>query len=90
MDWNMIFEMIDPSLLIVVAACWVCGYVLKQTPRLPNWSIVYIVTAAAMLLTVWMNGWSAETVIQGLLAGAFAVYGHQFVKQAKEAAESDG
>ncbi|MGG1638243.1 phage holin family protein [Paenibacillus sp. NRS-1760] len=89
MEWNAIFQLIDPKLLIVVAACWVIGFFLKDTPAIPNWSIVYIVTGASLALTVWLIGWSAEAVIQGVLAGAFAVYGHQFVKQAKERAESD-
>jgi len=89
MEWNAIFQLIDPKLLIVVAACWVLGYVLKDTPKVPNWSIVYIVTAAALALTVWLIGWGPEAVIQGVLAGAFAVFGHQIIKQAKERAESD-
>lgn len=89
MEWNAIFQFIDPKLLIVVAVCWVLGYALKQTPKVPNWSIVYIVTAAALGLTVWMIGWGPESVIQGILAGAFSVFGHQLVKQAKERAESD-
>ncbi|MDQ0114343.1 phage holin family protein [Paenibacillus harenae] len=89
MEWNAIFELIDPKLLIVVAACWVIGYVLKQTPRVPNWSIVYIVTAVAVLFTIWLVGFSAEAVIQGVLVGAFAVFGHQIAKQAKDAADKD-
>ncbi|WP_138751134.1 phage holin family protein [Paenibacillus sinopodophylli] len=89
MDWNVIFQLIDPKLLIVVAACWAIGFVLKQTPKVPNWSIVYIVTSVAVSVTVWLIGWSPEAVIQGVLAGSFAVFGHQIVKQAKERAESD-
>lgn len=89
MEWSVIFQLIDPKLLIVVAACWVLGFILKQTPNVRNWSIVYIVTAVAMLLTVWLIGWGAEAVIQGVLAGAFAVFGHQLVKQAKGRAESN-
>lgn len=89
MDWNMIWQLIDPKLLIVVAACWIIGSVLKQTPKVPDWSIVYIVVVVAVLLTVWMLGWSAESLIQGILAGAFAVFGHQVVKQAKNGAEDD-
>ena len=30
-------------------------------------------------------GWSVENIIQGILAGAFAVFGHQAVKQTAEA-----
>ncbi|SMF72556.1 Phage holin family Hol44, holin superfamily V [Paenibacillus uliginis N3/975] len=79
----MIFELIDPRLLIVVSACWVIGFILKKTPKIPDWSIVYIVLVLAVTLTVGLIGWSVEALIQGILAGAFAVFGHQAVKQAK-------
>lgn len=84
MDWNVIVEWIDPKLMVVVAACWCLGYILKQTPRVPDWLIIYIVTGAAVLFTVWAMGVRPESVIQGVLCGAFAVYGHQVVKQTKE------
>ncbi|MEK3947325.1 phage holin family protein [Paenibacillus sp. FSL H7-0703] len=87
MDWNTVWSLIDPKLLIVVAVCWVIGIGIKQTPKVPDWSIVYIVTAVAVLLTVWMQGWVPQAVIQGVLAGAFAVYGNQVVKQAKKGAD---
>lgn len=89
MEWSTIYEFIDPKLLIVVAACWVMGAVLKQTPKVPNWSIVYMVTVASVLLTIWLIGLGPEAIIQGILAGAFAVFGHQIVKQAKNRAEED-
>lgn len=84
MEWNMIFELIDPRLLIVVAACWVVGYVLKQTPAIPDWSIVYIVVVLAIVFTVGLLGWGMESLIQGILAGAFAVFGNQAWKQTKK------
>ncbi|MED5019344.1 phage holin family protein [Paenibacillus chibensis] len=89
MDWNMIWTLIDPRLLIVVAACWIIGFMLKKTPLVPNWSIVYIVVVFAALLTTWLLGWGAESLIQGILAGAFAVYGHQVVKQTKIGVDED-
>ncbi|MFH0070839.1 phage holin family protein, partial [Peribacillus sp. NPDC056705] len=70
---------------MVVAACWVIGYVLKQTPKIPNWSIVYVVIVVSILFTAGLIGWSLENIIQGILAGAFAVFGHQTVKQTLEA-----
>ncbi|RXZ84167.1 hypothetical protein EBB07_03540 [Paenibacillaceae bacterium] len=84
--WNGIWYLIAPELLVVVAACWVVGYALKKTPGVPNWSIVYIVTVIAIALVVYLQGWSAQSIIQGILAGAFAVFGHQFVKQGQGAA----
>jgi nicotinamide riboside transporter PnuC len=87
MEWSAIFQLIDPKLLIVVAACWVLGFILKNTPRVPDWSIVYLVTLFAVVVTIWLLGFQAESILQGILCGAFAVYGHQLYKQAKQAAE---
>lgn len=87
MEWQMIFELIDPALFIVVGACWVIGFVLKQTPAVPDWSIVYIVVVLAVVFTVGTLGWSVEAIIQGILAGAFSVFGHQAIKQAKKGGE---
>lgn len=84
MEWNIIFELIDPRLFLVVAVCWVIGYILKRTPRVPDWSIVYIVVLFAVIFVVGLIGWSTEAIIQGILTGAFAVFGHQAVKQARE------
>ncbi|SDC70539.1 Phage holin family Hol44, holin superfamily V [Paenibacillus sp. UNCCL117] len=81
-------QLVDPKLLIVVAACWALGYVLKQTPRVPNWSVVYLVSVFALSVVYWMFGLTAEATVQGILCGAAAVYGHQLVKQAGNA--SDG
>lgn len=83
---ELIFELIDPRLLAVVAACWVNGFVLKRTPSISDWSIVYIVVLVAVVLTVGLLGWSVESVIQGISCGSFAVFGHQAVKQAKNRA----
>lgn len=84
LDWGLIFQLINPVLLVVVAACWAIGYALKETPIVQDWTIVYIVTAISITLTVMILGFSAESIIQGVLCGAFSVYGHQLVKQTKK------
>lgn len=89
MSWDTIYGLIDVRLLVVVAVCWVIGYALKQTPKVADWTIVYVVTAVAVLLAVWMLGFGPESLIQGVLAGAFAVYGNQLVKQVKKAGDSN-
>ncbi|GIP17752.1 hypothetical protein J40TS1_33940 [Paenibacillus montaniterrae] len=81
MDWNIVQGLIEARLLIVLAACWVIGFTLKKTPKVPDWTIVYIVTVAAVLLSCGLLGWTVETIIQGVITGACAVYGHQLVKQ---------
>lgn len=85
MDWTTVINLIDPKLFIVVAACWVLGYILKQTPKVPDWSIVYVVTVFSLAFAVWMVGFTPAGLLQGLLCGAVAVYGNQLIKQAKKA-----
>jgi len=86
MDWNVIAGLIDVRLAGVLAACWIIGYGLKRTPRVPDWSILFIVIAVAALLTGGVIGYTVEAIVQGILVGALAVVGHQAVKQAREAA----
>lgn len=89
MEWNMIFQLIDPRLLVVVAACWIIGYVLKQTPLIPDWTIVYLVTIIAIVFSCMLLGFTVQAVIQGILCGAVAVYGNQLIKQGKKGAEGE-
>lgn len=89
MEWDIIQGLIDGRLLIVLAACWAIGYVLKKTPKVQDWTIIYIVTGVAILFAVLMLGLSVESFVQGILTGAVAVYGNQFFKQTKEAVGTD-
>jgi hypothetical protein len=51
-EWNIIQGLIDGRLLIVVlAAYWMIGYVLKKTPRVQDWTIIYIVSSVAIFLS---------------------------------------
>ncbi|WP_025690221.1 phage holin family protein [Paenibacillus zanthoxyli] len=84
MEWNAIANFIKPELLLVVAVCWVIGYVLKQTPRVPDWTIIYVVTLAAVVVVILGYGLSVESVLQAVLCASVAVYGNQLVKQAKK------
>ncbi|APO46805.1 hypothetical protein BS614_24025 [Paenibacillus xylanexedens] len=77
MEWEIINGLIDARLVIVLAACWIIGIVLKQTPRVPDWTIIFIVTAVAIVFVLLMLGLSVESVVQGILVGAVAVYGNQ-------------
>jgi hypothetical protein len=37
LDWTIAMHLIDPKLSIVVVACWVLGFILKKTPKVPDW-----------------------------------------------------
>ncbi|WP_315370859.1 phage holin family protein [Paenibacillus xylanexedens] len=84
MDWSTVFSLIDPKLFIVLAACWVLGIAIKRIPRIPDWTIIFLITVFAILMTCWLLGWSPESLIQGILVGAVSVYGNEALKQAKK------
>jgi hypothetical protein len=89
MDTSLIAGFIDPQLAIVVAVCWVLGAVFKRTPQVPDWTIIYIVTVAAVVIVGVLQGWTALSLLQGVLCGAVSVYGNQIVKQAGKGAGGD-
>lgn len=89
MEWNAVSSFIKPELLLVLTVCWVIGYILKQTPRVPNWSIIYLVTLAAIIAVCIILGLSADSVLQGILCGAVAVYGNQLLKQTKKGVDEN-
>ncbi len=87
MEWSAVSSFIKPESLIVVAACWAVGYALKRTPRVPDWGIIYVVTMVAVIMVCFLTGFNAESILQGILCGAVAVYGNQLVKQTKKGTE---
>lgn len=89
MEWNAVIEFINPELLIVVVACWIIGFTLKRTPIVPDWMIIYVVTIIAVLFAVALLGFTVQSIIQGILCGAVAVYGNQLVKQARKGSDKD-
>lgn len=84
LDWTVITQLLDPKLSIVLASCWVLGFILKRTPRVPDWTIVYIVTIVAIGFSIWILGFGPLPLLQGFLCGTVAIYGHQIVKQTGE------
>lgn len=90
MEWNVLINLLDPKLSFVLAACWVFGSILKRTPKVPNWSIVYFVTCMAIVASVMILGLSTLSVLQGFIAGAASVYGYELVKSTVEGIKESG
>ena len=80
-------EYIDPTMLIVMVALWFVGYGLKQTPKVPNWSILWLLLLIGIILGLLIVGPNVHGGIQGVLAAALAIFGHQGFKQAKRGIE---
>ncbi|MCM3748018.1 phage holin family protein [Paenibacillus pasadenensis] len=89
MDASVIQGLIKPELAAVVAVCWIIGFGLKHTPKVADWMLIYGVTTVGIVFTCFSLGWNVDSVIQGILCGALAVYGNQLFKQTVQALKKE-
>lgn len=68
-----------------IPALWVIGYALKQTPKIPDWSILWILVGLSLTFGIISFGLSIDAVINGVIAAGVAVLGHQLFKQTVKA-----
>lgn len=80
-------QYLDPVMLGAVLVLWFIGYVLKQTPKVPNWSILWIIIVLGIIAGLGVLGFNANGFIQGILAAALSIFGHQVVKQTANGVE---
>lgn len=77
-----IINYITENALILIPVLLVIGAILKNTERIKDKYIPVILLPVGIILSVWvMNGFSADSVIQGILVTGAAVYGNQLIKQ---------
>ncbi len=79
-----ILDFISENIYIVTAALFVIGIILKQTPKIPNWSIPYILTLLGVVSCIFILGFSINSILQGIITAGISVYFHQVFKQGKE------
>ena len=85
---ELIQEYIIGEALILIPVLWVIGYFIKQTPKVPNWVIVWVLAVTGIVGAVAIMGFNADGFIQGILVAGASVLGNQFVKQTKKAGEN--
>ncbi|WP_035186521.1 phage holin family protein [Alteribacter aurantiacus] len=71
--------------LIVIPVLMILGKIIKQTPRVPDWLIPYMLLILGITFTTFLMGLSIEAFIQGILVTGGAVFGHQLIKQTRRA-----
>ncbi|KAB7663578.1 phage holin family protein [Bacillus sp. B1-b2] len=79
MEWLQTF-LLD-HYYILVPVLWIIGYALKQTPKVADWKIIWILLIVAIILGVFAYGFTFEVVTNGIIATGVAVLGHQMAKQ---------
>lgn len=75
---------LHPSLAAVVPVLIIIGYALKKSPKVPDWTIVWILVIIGALCGGFGIGFNFEGIINGIIAGGLAVASHQAYKQTVE------
>ena len=71
------------NMYIVAAALYVLGVFLKAIPKIPNWVIPFVLTAAGVAFGLLIIG-GPDGVLQGILAAGLAVLVNQGYKQIRD------
>jgi hypothetical protein len=83
MDPNLFSQYIDKEILLFIPALWFISVILRNTPRVPDWSIPYILLMLAILgsVMVLVEIHIVARIVQGILAAAVAILGNVAAKE---------
>lgn len=76
-------EYLVEDALGIIPALMILGKIIKDTPKVQDWLIPYILLVLGIIFTIGVIGFSFDSVIQGILVSGAAVFGNQLYKQAK-------
>jgi len=76
-----IIQYVQEQMLILVPVLFVIGLILKNTPKVPDWLIPWILLMIGIALAVFLLGDLLQGIIQGALVTGATVLAHQLVKQ---------
>lgn len=78
---------IQPEMLIIVPTLIFLGWMMKSTPKVPNWIIPYLNTLVGIGAGVAMTSSVIDGVIQGILVSAMSVLVYNLYVQWKRKKE---
>ncbi len=76
-----LIKFVPEQLLIVVAALYIVGLMLKNTKQIKDWCIPWILLVCGIIGSIAIIGLSTEAIIYGILVTGVTVFGNQLFKQ---------
>lgn len=74
-------EFVSENMYVLTPVLYFLGTLLKNTPKIPDWLIPYILIIIGIVLAFGLAGISVNSLIQGILVAGATVLAHQLVKQ---------
>ena len=81
-------QYVPAELGILVATLWVIGYFVKQTNKISDAYIPFILMVLGIAGAVLIQGFTIISVLQGIICAAVAVFAKNVVKQGAEIIDS--
>lgn len=78
---NDIMNFIVNKSYILIPVLYILGTFLKETPKIPDWLIPWILLALGIIGGFFLAGMKAEGILQGVLVTGVTVMGNQLYKQ---------
>lgn len=76
-----ILKYINENYLILIAVLYVLGVFFKNTSKIPDWIIPWLLLFVSIVFSIWIGGFTANVIIQGILVAGAAVLTNQLYKQ---------
>lgn len=83
MEIAILQEYLVPEVLVLIPVLWLIGFFLKQTPKVPDWLIVWILLFVGILISMFIVGFDVYGIIQGILVAGIAALGYDLFKQTR-------
>ena len=73
------YYLIDKA-AILIPCLWVLGKIIKNTPKIPNYIIPYVLLAFAIAGSMGILGANISSVFQGIILTGLSVFGYESAK----------
>lgn len=73
--------------LILVPVLYILGMMLKNTEKIKDWTIPWILLACGIGSCIAIMGVNIQAILQGVMVTGVSVFGNQLVKQTTEKRE---
>ncbi|MBV1820268.1 phage holin family protein [Clostridium cochlearium] len=79
-----LMDYIMEQVLVLVPALYILGMMLKNTEKIKDWTIPWILLTCGIACCIAIMGFSIQAILQGIIITGVAVFGNQLVKQTTE------
>lgn len=82
-----IMDYIVEKALILIPVLYILGLMLKQTNKIKDWTIPWILLVFGIIASIALMGFNTSAILQGILVTGATVYANQLVKQTAKSKE---